>query len=27
LLLQYNLDFVEEAPTLTSNLILRSLMP
>ena len=27
LLLQYNLDFVEEAPTLTCNLILRSLMP
>lgn len=27
LLLQYNLDFVETAPTLTSNLILRSLMP
>ncbi|MDR6959425.1 AcrR family transcriptional regulator [Pseudomonas brassicacearum] len=27
LLLQYNLDFVEEAPALTSNLILRSLMP
>lgn len=27
LLLQYNLDFVEKAPTLTSNLILRSLMP
>jgi AcrR family transcriptional regulator len=27
LLLQYNLDFVEDAPTLTSNLILRSLMP
>ncbi|MHC8294447.1 TetR/AcrR family transcriptional regulator [Pseudomonas sp. LB3P58] len=27
LLLQYNLDFVEVAPTLTSNLILRSLMP
>ncbi|WP_223457043.1 MULTISPECIES: TetR/AcrR family transcriptional regulator [unclassified Pseudomonas] len=27
LLLQYNLDFVEQAPTLTSNLILRSLMP
>ncbi|AZE49673.1 Transcriptional regulator, AcrR family [Pseudomonas chlororaphis] len=27
LLLQFNLDFVEEAPTLTSNLILRSLMP
>jgi AcrR family transcriptional regulator len=27
LLLQYNLDLVEEAPTLTSNLILRSLMP
>ncbi|KAF2394242.1 MULTISPECIES: TetR/AcrR family transcriptional regulator [Pseudomonas] len=27
LLLQYNLDFVEEAPMLTSNLILRSLMP
>ncbi|WP_349746841.1 TetR/AcrR family transcriptional regulator [Pseudomonas frederiksbergensis] len=27
LLLQYNLDYVEEAPTLTSNLILRSLMP
>lgn len=27
LLLQYNLDFVEEAHTLTSNLILRSLMP
>ncbi|CAI8812429.1 TetR family transcriptional regulator [Pseudomonas sp. IT-P74] len=27
LLLQYNLDFIEEAPTLTSNLILRSLMP
>ncbi|WP_434647763.1 TetR/AcrR family transcriptional regulator [Pseudomonas sp. D1-2] len=27
LLLQYNLDFVEEAPTLTTNLILRSLMP
>lgn len=27
LLLQYNLDFVEEAPLLTSNLILRSLMP
>ncbi|CAD5201526.1 TetR/AcrR family transcriptional regulator [Pseudomonas sp. FEN] len=27
LLLQYNLDFVEEAPRLTSNLILRSLMP
>ncbi|KJH85594.1 AcrR family transcriptional regulator [Pseudomonas fluorescens] len=27
LLLQYNLDFVDEAPTLTSNLILRSLMP
>jgi AcrR family transcriptional regulator len=27
LLLQYNLDFVEEAPSLTSNLILRSLMP
>ncbi|MCS3514051.1 MULTISPECIES: TetR/AcrR family transcriptional regulator [Pseudomonas] len=27
LLLQYNLDFVELAPVLTSNLILRSLMP
>jgi AcrR family transcriptional regulator len=27
LLLQHNLDFIEEAPTLTSNLILRSLMP
>ena len=27
LLLQYNLDFVDEAPTLTTNLILRSLMP
>ena len=27
LLLQYNLDFVEEAPTLTTNLVLRSLMP
>ncbi len=27
LLLQYNLDFVEKAPVLTSNLILRSLMP
>ncbi|SEB47679.1 TetR/AcrR family transcriptional regulator [Pseudomonas marginalis] len=27
LLLQYSLDFVETAPTLTSNLILRSLMP
>jgi AcrR family transcriptional regulator len=27
LLLQYNLDFVEVASTLTSNLILRSLMP
>ncbi|ANI59874.1 AcrR family transcriptional regulator [Pseudomonas sp. PvR086] len=27
LLLQYNLDYVEEAPTLTANLILRSLMP
>ena len=27
LLLQYNLDFVEQAPTLTSSLILRSLMP
>lgn len=27
LLLQYNLDYVEIAPTLTSNLILRSLMP
>ena len=27
LLLQYNLDFVEEAPALISNLILRSLMP
>ncbi|WP_431480579.1 TetR/AcrR family transcriptional regulator [Pseudomonas thivervalensis] len=27
LLLQYNLDLVEDAPTLTSNLILRSLMP
>jgi len=27
LLLQYNLDLVEVAPTLTSNLILRSLMP
>lgn len=27
LLLQYNLDFVEEVPTLTCNLILRSLMP
>ncbi|MDO9345447.1 MAG: TetR/AcrR family transcriptional regulator [Pseudomonas sp.] len=27
LLLQHNLDFVETAPTLTSNLILRSLMP
>ena len=27
LLLHYNLDFVETAPTLTSNLILRSLMP
>lgn len=27
LLLQYNLDRIEDAPTLTSNLILRSLMP
>ncbi|MGW8461934.1 TetR/AcrR family transcriptional regulator [Pseudomonas sp. GL-B-19] len=27
LLLQYNLDFVEEAPSLISNLVLRSLMP
>ena len=27
LLLQHNLDFIEQAPTLTSNLILRSLMP
>ncbi|MHA3737785.1 TetR/AcrR family transcriptional regulator [Pseudomonas sp. Eth.TT006] len=27
LLLQHNLDFVEVAPTLTTNLILRSLMP
>lgn len=27
LLLQYNLDFVEDAPTLISNLVLRSLMP
>lgn len=27
LLLQHNLDFIEVAPTLTSNLILRSLMP
>lgn len=27
LLLQYSLDVIEEAPTLTSNLILRSLMP
>ncbi|SDU95614.1 TetR/AcrR family transcriptional regulator [Pseudomonas mucidolens] len=27
LLLQYSLDFVEEAPALTANLILRSLMP
>ena len=27
LLLQYNLDVVEVAPVLTSNLILRSLMP
>jgi AcrR family transcriptional regulator len=27
LLLQYNLDYVEVAPTLTTNLILRSLMP
>ena len=27
LLLQHNLDFVEVAPALTSNLILRSLMP
>ncbi|WP_223470535.1 MULTISPECIES: TetR/AcrR family transcriptional regulator [unclassified Pseudomonas] len=27
LLLQYNLDLIEDAPTLTSNLILRSLMP
>jgi AcrR family transcriptional regulator len=27
LLLQYNLDLIDEAPTLTSNLILRSLMP
>ncbi|SCX67713.1 transcriptional regulator, TetR family [Pseudomonas sp. NFACC32-1] len=27
LLLQYNLDYVEQAPTLISNLILRSLMP
>lgn len=27
LMLQHNLDFIEVAPTLTSNLILRSLMP
>jgi len=27
LLLQYNLELIEDAPTLTSNLILRSLMP
>ena len=27
LLLQHNLDFVEEAPSLISNLVLRSLMP
>ncbi|MDO7897498.1 TetR/AcrR family transcriptional regulator [Pseudomonas citrulli] len=27
LLLQYNLDYVDDAPTLTANLILRSLMP
>ncbi|MBC3776599.1 TetR/AcrR family transcriptional regulator [Pseudomonas sp. SWRI99] len=27
LLLQHNLDFIEVAPTLTSNLVLRSLMP
>ncbi|MDP9782651.1 TetR/AcrR family transcriptional regulator [Pseudomonas fluorescens] len=27
LLLQYSLDVIEEAPTLTANLILRSLMP
>lgn len=27
LLLQHNLDMIEQAPTLTSNLILRSLMP
>lgn len=27
LLLQYNLDFIEDAPALTCNLILRSLMP
>jgi AcrR family transcriptional regulator len=27
LLLQYNLDFIEEAPALISNLVLRSLMP
>ncbi|MOA46260.1 hypothetical protein D3C78_1687510 [compost metagenome] len=27
LLLQYSLDYVEVAPTLTCNLILRSLMP
>ena len=27
LLLQYNLDFIEEAPSLISNLVLRSLMP
>ena len=27
LLLQHSLDFVEEGPALTANLILRSLMP
>jgi hypothetical protein len=27
LLLQHNLDLIEQAPTLTTNLILRSLMP